>query len=154
MILYHWSLMFFFGLMLQAGSLPPNSDDGLTAVEREQLQKEQKIDNRIRIYDSASARLLKILEGAVLKEDFQPATATLQGWTTLLTMSLKDIDQNENRKKKSRNLIRFEIHLRKAISDVQGFKMRAPVGQEDAFDAWLNKAEELRKKLVDIIFPG
>jgi hypothetical protein len=154
MILNHWLLMLFFGLMPQAGSIAPPSDDGLTAVEREQLRKEQKIDNRIKIYDNASTRLLKTLEGAVLKEDFQSAPATLKAWTTLLTMSLNDIDQNESRKKKSKNLIRYEIHLRKAISDVQGFKIRAPADQENTFDSWLNKAEEIRKKLVDILFPG
>jgi hypothetical protein len=154
MILSYWSIMLFFGLMLQAGSIPPPSDDGLTAAEREQLQKEQKIDNRIKIYDNACTRLLKILEGAVLKEDFQSTPATLKAWTTLLTISFNDIDQNASRKKKSKNLIRYEIHLRRTISDVQGFRIRAPLDQENAFDAWLNKAEETRRKMVDILFPG
>ena len=154
MILNHWLLTLFFGLIMQAGSLPLPADDGLTAAESQQLHKERKIDNRIKIYDNASRRLLKTLEAAMLKEDFQSGPATLKAWTTLLTMSFEDIYENANRKKKSKNLIRYEIHLRRAISDVQGFKIRAPVDQQDTYDAWLKKAEEIRKKFVDILFPG
>lgn len=154
MIPNHWSLILIFGLMMQASSLPPSADDGLTAVEKEQLQREMKIDNRIKIYESATIRMFKTLKAAVLKDDFQPVPATLEAFTTLLDLAANDIDRNESRKRKSRALIRYEIQLRKIISDVQGFKIRAPVDQQDAFDAWLNRAEEIKKKLVDIIFPG
>ncbi len=148
------SLVLFLGLILQAGSLAPSLEDGLTPSEKEQLQRERSIDDRIKIYERASARVFKVLEAQVLKEEFQSVPATLKSWSALLDLSVKDIDENVNRKKKSKALIRFEIQLRKALSDVQGFKIRAPVDQQDAFDGFLNHAEGIRKKLVDILFPG
>jgi hypothetical protein len=153
MFFNQWLLILIFGLRMQAASLLPSAADGLTSVERERLQREQKIDNRIKIYENASARLFKTLEAAVLKEDFQSVPAILKFFTTLLNLAIKDIDQNESRKRKSRALIRYEIQLHKTISGVQGFKIRAPVDQQDDFDAWLNRAEEIRKKFMDILFP-
>ncbi len=141
-------------VMLQAAGAPPQPDDGLTAAEREQLQKQQKLDGRIKIYAIASKRLFKTLEAQVLKEDFQSDLATLKTWAALLDLASKDIGENASRKKKSKALIRYEIELRKALGDVQGFKIRAPVDQQDAFTAFLEHAERIRKGFVDILFPG
>ncbi len=138
----------------QAANSSPASEDGLTAAEKEQLGREKKIDGRIKIYSGASTRQFKTLEAEVLKEDFQPVPASLKSWGALLDLAIKDISENASRKRKSKALIRFEIQLRKDLSDVQGFKIRAPVDQQDAFDAFLNHAEEIRKKFVDILFPG
>ncbi len=142
------------GLAMQTGSAPALSDDGLTAAEREQLQQQQNIENRIKIYDNATARFFKTIEASVLKDDFDSVPALLKSWTKLLDMALKDIDANASRKKKSKALIRYEIRVRKAISNMQDYKIRAPVDQQEAFDAWLNNAEETRKKFVAILFPG
>ena len=154
MILARWTFALILGLAAQAGGPSSESDSGLTAAEKEQLQKEQKIDSRIKIYETASTRLFKALEANVLKEDFQSVPACLKTWTSLLDLAVEDINANASRKKKSKALIRYEIQLRKALADVQGFKIRAPVDEQDEFDAFLNRAEEIRKKFVDILFPG
>ena len=149
-----WSLLLIIGLTVQLGSVPPLTGDGLTAAERAELQRQQKIEGRIKVYQSACRRLLKTVETEVLKDDFQSVPDTLKSWLALLELAAQDIDKNESRKKKSKALIQYEILLRKEISDVQGFKIRAPVDQQDNFEAWLTRAEEIRKKFVDILFPG
>lgn len=154
MILAQWSSFLMLGVMLQVVGVPPQPDDSLTAAEREQLQKEQKLDGRIKVYATASRRLFRTLEGQVLKEDFQTDLATLKSWASLLNLASKDIGENASRKKKSKALIKYEIELRKALADVQAFKIRAPVDQQDAFTAFLNHAEGIRKGFVDILFPG
>ncbi len=154
MMLMHLLLLLALGFGLQAANPSPASGDGLTSAEKDQLQKEQKIDNRIKIYEAASTRLFKTLEAQVLKDEFQSVPGTLKEWTSLLDLASKDIDSNASRKKKSKALIRYEIQLRKSLADVQGFKIRAPVDQQDEFDAFLSHAEEIRKKFVDILFPG
>ncbi len=154
MILNQWPLLFVFALLLQAGSSPPGSDLGLTAAEKDALQREQKIDNRIKIYDNASERLSKTIESLVRKDSFQSVPDVLKSWGDVLEMAAKDIDSNASRKKKSKALIRFEIRLRKEIGAAQEYKIRAPVDQQDLFNSWLNRAEEIRKKFVDILFPG
>ncbi len=152
MIPAQWLFILILGLT-QASGVPATPDDGLTAAEREQLQKQQKIDGRIKIYAIASQRLFRTLEAEVLKEDYQSDLATLKTWGALLDRASKDIGENASRKKKSKSLIRYEIELRKALTDVQGFKIRAPVDQQDAFTAFLDRAEGIRKGFVDILFP-
>ncbi len=154
MILNQWSLLFVFALLSQAGSSPHGSDLGLTAAEKDALQREQKIDNRIKIYDNASERLSKTVESLVQKDSYQSVPDALRSWGDVLEMAAKDIDSNASRKKKSKALIRFEIRLRKEIGAAQEYKIRAPVDQQDLFNSWLNRAEEIRKKFVDILFPG
>ncbi len=154
MVPIHWSFVLILGLAVQAGGPSLDSDAGLTNAEKEQLQREQKIDNRIKIYEAASTRWFKTLETQVLKEDFQSVPASLKSWTALLDLAMQDINANASRKKKSKALIRYEIQLRKELGEVQGFKIRAPVDQQDEFDAFLSHAEEIRKKFVDILFPG
>jgi hypothetical protein len=154
MILNLWTIILIFGLMMQVGAQSLSTDNGLTAAEQAALRREKNVDGRIKIYDRASARWSKDLEAQTLKDDFQAVPDTLKAWRQLLELAVKDIDQNASRKKKSRDLIRCEIQLRKQISNVQGIKIRAPLDQQSDFDAWLGRAEEVRKKFVEIIFPG
>ena len=154
MILAGYALALVFSLTAQsAGTLAPAAE-GLTAAEKERLAREQKLDNRIKIYETASKRLLKSLETAVLKEQYDSDLPILRAWTGLLNTAFADIDKNASRKKKSKALIRLEIQLRKALADVQEYKIRAPIDQQDAFDSFLARSEEIRKKFVGILFPS
>ena len=154
MVLNQWTLLLFFALLSQAAGPPSALNQGLTPAERDALQRERKIDNRIKIYDEASERLSKSLESLVVKDGFQSVPDVLESWRNVLELAAKDIEENASRKNKSKALIRFEIRLRKEIANAQDFRIRAPVDQQDVFDAWLSRAEEIRKEFVDILFPG
>jgi len=126
----------------------------LTAAEKSALEKEKKIDNRIKVYQAASARLSKLMQGALQEHDFARLEQGSENWVKLLSASLEDIEENVNRKKKSRALINFEIHLRRTILDMRSFKFKLPADQQNQFDSWLDRAEEAHKKMVGILFPG
>ena len=126
----------------------------LTAAEKSALEKEKKIDNRIKVYQAASVRLSRLMQGALQEHDFARLEQGSENWVKLLSASLEDIEGNVNRKKKSRALINFEIHLRRTILDLKNVKFRLPADQEDRFDSWLDRAEEAHKKIVAILFPG
>ena len=124
----------------------------LTPLEKSQLEAEDKIENRIRTYGLASTRVHKLIEGAVLREDLQKLAENFECWSDLLASSLKDIEKYVERKKKSKALIRYEIQLRKSISDITELKIRVALEEQKSFDAWLEQAEEIRRKFVDILF--
>ena len=136
--------------ILPARQLPGH--DGLTPTERGQLEKEEKIDNRIRIYEAASLRYQKTIEGEIQKQEAQDIPDELQSWSDLLLASLKDIEGNVGRKKKSKNLIRFEIQLRKALLDLRNLKFQIPNEYQDEFESVLDRVDGVHKKLVDILF--
>jgi hypothetical protein len=124
----------------------------LTPLEKSQLEVEDKIENRIRTYGLASLRFHKLIEGAVLREDLQNLGESFECWSDLLSSSLKDIEKSVERKKKSKALIRYEIQLRKSISDITELKLKVTLEEQKQFDAWLEQAEEIRRKFVDILF--
>lgn len=141
-------------LLFQAAAPVPLPVDGcLTPSEKSQLEREVKIDNRINLYRNASTRCLGSFMHAMARHDLQFVDGHLSSWLAFLGASLKDVEANVGRKKRSRALIRYEIHLRKAIVDVRGAKLKATVEHEKAFDSWLAEAEEIRKKFVHILFP-
>jgi hypothetical protein len=152
MILNCCSLGLLLCLLIQSNSASLTQNDVLTPAEREQLQGETKIDRRIKIYEAASVRLHKALGEAVAKGDFQSVPETLKSWTSLLAISLKDIEASAGQKKRPKSLIRYEIQVRKAISDMQDYKVRAPIEQQDTFDSCLSQAEAIRKQFVEILF--
>ncbi len=139
-------------MLIQAGDAPSAGDDVFSPAEMTQLKASNSIDRHIKIYESASKRIQQTLLAAVEKEDFGTVPNYLKQWTTLLSKSLEDIEANLKSKKKSRNLISYEIQVRKAIADTQSLKIRAPIDQQDAFDSCLAKAEAVRKRLVEILF--
>jgi len=139
-------------MFIQAGGIPPGVEDILIPAEKVQMQKANSIDRRIKVYEAASKRIQQTLHDCVAKQEFEQVPDTLKLWTSLLAKSLEDIEANLKSKKKSRNLINYEIQVRKAIADTQGYKIRAPVEQQDDFDSCLAQAETIRKKLVEILF--
>ena len=126
--------------------------DCLLAAEKTRLQTETKLDNRIKIYDMASARCENALKGSLQNQDLQAVPAELDSWMKLLEASLKDIEGSAARKDRSHALIRYEIHLRKSISNVQELKLKASADQIDSFETWLTRAEEIHKRFVDMLF--
>jgi hypothetical protein len=134
----------------QAVQLP--GPDGLTPIERSKLEKEEKIDSRIRVYEAASIRFHKSVRSAVQKEEFEIVEEDLNSWMKVLSASLEDIEVNVNRRKMSRPLIRFEIHLRKAFLDLQDLKHKAPLEEQEKIETWLGRAEGIRNSFLNILF--
>jgi hypothetical protein len=141
-------------LLIQAGSFSLPMNSVLNAEEKLKIEKETNPNNRIKIYRQAAERIQESIQQAVSEEDYQSVPDNLKRWTSLLSESLNDIESNLNSKKKSKNLIAYEIHVRKAISSVRSYKIGAPTEQQDVFDSCLEQAEKIRKKFVAILFPG
>jgi hypothetical protein len=141
-------------LLIQAGSFSPPANSALNAEEKLKMEKETNPNSRIKIYRQASERIQNSLQQAFSNEDYQSVPQNLKRWTSLLSESLNDMESNLKSKTKSKNLIAYEIHVRKAISSVRNHKIGAPTEQQDVFDASLEQAEKIRKKFVAILFPG
>ena len=153
MFSYVFSLALIAGFSMLQVRQAPESSDWLTPLERSRLLIEQKIDNRIKIYRSASERYKTSVAAAVKKQEYAALPAVLQSWTNLLDASREDIDASINRKKKSKTLKNYEIQIRKSINDLQAFRTSVPVEIFDQFESWLNRAERVRSSFVDILFP-
>jgi tRNA/tmRNA/rRNA uracil-C5-methylase (TrmA/RlmC/RlmD family) len=141
-------------MIVQADRITPPQGDSMLPLERSKLQKEEKINNRIKIYKTVSTRYLKTFSSATSTNDFESVPPTLQVWMSLLTESLQDIDANVERKKKSKALIDYEIHLRKSINEIKDYKVKAPLEQQDFLDNWVAQAEKIQAKFLDILFLG
>jgi hypothetical protein len=142
------------GPWLQGSNPPPagTSADCITAVEERRLSAEGKIDNRIKIYREISVRLHKAVETAVARKNFQEIPALLECWKERLTASLKDVQANINRKKKSGALKDYEIQVRKSILDMEDARLKAPYQQQDDFESWIDQAKMVNEKFLDILF--
>ncbi len=146
-------LILTFSLFLQAEWASSLEGDVFTSKEIKKLEKERDINDRIKVYTTASKRIQKRLDKAASRGQFQSVPRDLELWTVLLSNALKDIEANINPNKKSKNLIKFEIEVRKSLDSIQDYRIKAPVDQQDAFDVCLAQAEAIRKKFVEIIFP-
>jgi hypothetical protein len=145
---------FFLILSLLCRTCPaPAYGDGIFSPEEmRRLQKEDSVENRIKIYQEASERIQKDLHQSAAKEEFKTVPDKLKTWTLLLANSLEDIETNLKAKKKPRSLINYEIHVRKAIGNTESYKIKAPADQEDAFNSCIAQAENVHKKFVEILF--
>jgi hypothetical protein len=135
-----------------AEAQPQAALDWATSAERTRLQSQEKIENRIKVYELASERYRKEVMEYAGRQEFDALTQILASWTQLLEESHKDIDANIGRKKKSRALIRYEIQLRKSIGDMQQTKLKARADDLEEFESWVDRAEEIRKTFVNILF--
>jgi len=148
-----WPLNFVLSMFIQGGSVSFFPPGILDSDEKSKIERANGIERRIKIYQTASVRIQRTIREAVSKEEFQTVPGNLKIWTSLLSESLKDIEAKLNaKKKKSRALINYEIQLRKAITATKGFKIRAPVDQQDIFDSNIAQAETIRKRFVQILF--
>jgi len=144
-------------ILLQNGYAPDFPAGIFTEKEARKIEKKSNdIEGRIKVYREASERMLKTLRQAVSRKESQAVPGILSIWKTLLTESLKDIENNlERKEKKSKPLIKYEIQIRKALKEVQDFKIRAPVDQQDVFNNTIDLAADVRSKMVEILFnPG
>jgi hypothetical protein len=143
-------------LFLQSGDkvVLPASPDTLTPSERAKLEGETDIEARVRLYEAVSTRHLRAVEEHVKTEEFEKLPPQLQAWADVISASRVDAEKHISRKKKSRALIRYEIHLRKAIGDVRALKFKLPTEIEAVLLSWIEKAEEARTKFVEILFPS
>jgi hypothetical protein len=146
------SLILMLNMLCQAAGVPADTDDIFTPAEKAQLQKETSADRRIKIYQKVSVRIQQKLHQSVAKADYDAVPDTLKRWTALLSKSLTDIETNLKATKKTRNLINYEISVRKTIVDTQSYKIKAPVDQQDVFDACIAQAEVIHRKIVEILF--
>lgn len=137
------------------GSIPPApaaAADCVTALEKKRLSGEVKIDDRTKIYREISERLHQAVQSAVAKQSFSEVPLLIGCWKEHLAASLKDIEANINRKKKSGALINYEIQLRKSIVDMTANRLKAPYEQHSDFESWLAQANTVHEKFVDILF--
>jgi hypothetical protein len=146
------SLVLILNLLCLTGSTPSYGTDIFSADEILKLKKEDSVERRAKIYQSASVRIQKNLQQSADKEEFKIVPDLLKTWNLLLSKSIEDIETNLKAKHKPRSLIDYEIHVRKAIGDVKGYKIKAPADYEDAFNSCIAQAESAHKKLVDMLF--
>jgi hypothetical protein len=139
-------------MLIQTGDISPAADDVLILAEQAKMAAAKSIDQRIKIYESASERIQLQLQGAMSNNEFEAVPGILNLWTSLLNKSIEDIEAALKPKNKPRSLKKYEIHLRKAIKDTEDYKKKAPFDQEDAFNACLVRAEVIRKRFVEILF--
>ena len=151
-MLLAWTLI----LAVVSQEMPSSSkarvSEPLTAAEKNQLEREPNVEDRIRVYEAASSRIYGSIRNLILRQQFEDVGAEMRSWLDLLSEAQQDIEQNISRKKKSKNLIRFEIHLRKAIGDLKERKLQVPADQQEDFESWLTRLDHVRKKFVDILF--
>jgi hypothetical protein len=130
------------------------ADNCLMNEEKERLKTETNLDRRIRIFEAGSRRCESSVVNFITRGEFQYCPGTLQAWRGLLEQSLQDIHSRPGRKDKSRALIRYEIHLRRAIAAVRDARVKAPLELLQGIDEWIDRAEEIRKDMVKILFPA
>jgi len=124
----------------------------ITEPEKKKLASQEKIDNRVKIYREISTRFHKSLQGIAGEKEETGILPLLSCWQELLSASLKDVELNINRKKKSGALKDYEIQIRKAIVDVENARLKAAYQEHAAYDAWLAQANTARERFVDILF--
>jgi hypothetical protein len=150
------SLMFTLALALWfQENVPPVAllaSDCLNASEKKRLSAEDKIDGRVKVYRDISERFHETVESDVGKQSFNEASSLVRCWMDVVASSLKDIETNINRKKKSGALINYEIQLRKSIVDMGDARLKVPYQQQGDFESWLTQAKAAHTKFVDILF--
>jgi hypothetical protein len=146
------SFILILSLLCQTSPAPAYPDDFFSGAELLKLKKEDSVEKRIKTYQAASERIQKNLQQSAAKEEFNAVPDTLKNWTRLLDESLADIETNLKAKNKPRSLIKYEIHVRKAIVNMKNYKIKAPADQQDAFASCMAQAESVHKKFVEILF--
>ena len=151
---FFWSFSIVLAIFLPQGYVPDFPAGTFTDKESQKIEKESDdIEERIKVYRKASERMLDNLDKTVSRREFQTAPDILSTWMLLITESLKDIEANLERKgKKSKPLIKYEIQVGKSIKNIQDYKIRAPVDQQDIFNRCIDQAESVRTKMLEILF--
>ena len=151
MLISHWLVLAIL-LFVQGAAAPPFTEEILNPKEKERIARATNVEQRIKVYEAASKRIQQTLHSMADGGDFSKFPDTLKLWTSLLSGSLEDIEANLKTKKKSRALIRYEIQVRKAITEAQDYKNSIPEEQEEIYNSALAQAEKIRKRFVEIVF--
>ena len=146
------SIFLALSMFIQAGEASSIIDDLFSPTEHAQLTTANSLNDRIKVYVKASKRIHLMLQDAAVKKESGAVPAILQLWTSLLDKSVEDIEANLKPKKKPKNLKKYEIQLRKAIKDLEDFKVSAPIDLREDYEAFLNRAETIRNRFVEILF--
>lgn len=148
-------LLFVLLLDLPSAGFPAAEGALFSPAESARLARAESLDDRIRVYESASGRMRGEIEELARREAFGAIPAALETWASLLGHSLDDISAHTPpNRKKSKRLIRYEIQVRKAAAGMKDLKIKSPVELADAFDAFLARAERVRKEFIEILFRG
>jgi plasmid stabilization system protein ParE len=132
---------------------PAPASEAFTHAEKTRLDGEPDIEDRVKLYEAVSTRHLRSVQALVKEEAFDKLPAELKAWSDAVEASRDDIEKHISRKKKSRALIRYEIHLRKAIAELGELKYKVSEAA-DSLEAAIAKAEDARKRFVSILFPS
>jgi len=140
--------------LLQTGNMPVFFEDLFTEKEKNKIEKNHDdLEERIEVYRDASIRMHKNIRRDITGNNYDIVPDRLQTWLSLLLESLKDIEANINpKKRKLKDLIKYEIQIRKSINDLRDYQLRAPVKQQDVFERCIEQADSIRSKIVDILF--
>jgi hypothetical protein len=152
-MLFWGTIILAFGIFLQGSGMPTFEGDIFTDTESKKLEKERDVNDRIKIYTNASKRIQKRLNRAASKGEFSSVPNDLKLWIELLAKSLEDIETNLMPGKKSKNLIKYEIQVRKSLADMEDYRIGAPFEQQDAFESSIRQAGDIRQRFVALIFP-
>jgi hypothetical protein len=147
-----WESLFFLSLFVQAGGASPPAVESFSIEEKARLAASIAINGRISIYNKASQRIQTDLQEAIHQDHFEIVPDILTAWSSLLQTSIADIETDGKSNKKSKELRKFEIRIRKDIKDLADMKLKAPYNQQDIFESCIAKAETIRKKIIDILF--
>jgi hypothetical protein len=135
-----WPFILILSVFLQYGSVSNFPTGTFTEKEAKKIEKESEdLDGRIDVYRNASIRMQKELKETVSKDGFQDIPGRIQLWTSLVTESLKA-------------LIKYEIHVRQTINDLRELQLRAPYEHQKIFDICIERANNARGQMVDILF--
>jgi len=141
-------------ILFENGSVPTFPEGIFTAKEKKKIEKNaDDLEERLEAYRDASIRINEVLRKAVSKRDYEKVPDLLEKWMALLSGSMKDIESNlDPEKKRPRDLIKYEIQIRKSINDIRDYKVRAPGDQQDIFNSCIDRAEIVRIRMVEILF--
>lgn len=142
------------GLLMQSAGKPVFPENLFTAKEKQKLEKNlDDLEERIEVYRDASVRIFRSIEQGVSADSYAEIPARLEIWVCLLSESLKDIEASiDPAKRKMKDLKKYEIQIREAIYDLEDYKLRAPPEQQETFDSRIRQADDVRGKIVKILF--
>jgi hypothetical protein len=149
-----WSCSLLLGFLFQAGQVPTFPDDLFIEKEKKKIEKNRDdLNERLEVYKDASMRIQKSLQKNLASGKYDLAFRQMDTWLSLLSGSIEDIEANTNpKKKKSKDLIRYEIQVRRSIGELQDYKIRVPVKEQDALERAIERADAIRVKMVDVLF--
>jgi hypothetical protein len=145
-------LAFILCVFLQGTIISPKMDGVFNPKEEAKMASAKNVKQRIKVYEAACKRYKQTLESAIIRDDYSHVSDDLKRWNMLLSASREDIDANLRTNKKSKELIRYEIELRKSLKAFQDYKVKVPIEYQDKVSLFLEQAEKIRKRFIEIIF--